>query len=79
MMEAAIIAESARWGDAREGERITVDSGRPSIRVPTLTVDHWRAEVANVRDNYMPRLHVETLDNFRNAGLASPLTVKQLL
>ncbi len=75
MMEAAIIAESARWGDAREGERITVDSGRPSIRVPTLTVDHWRAEVANVRDNYMPRLHVETLDNFRNAGLASPLTV----
>ena len=73
-MEAAIIAESARWGDAREGERITVDSGRPAVVVPTLTVDHWREEVANVRDNYMPRLDVETLDNFRQAGLLTPLT-----
>ena len=73
-MEAAIIAESARWGDAREGERITVDGGQPAVTVPTLTVDHWRAEVANVRDNYMPRLAVETLDDFRNAGLLTPLS-----
>ncbi len=73
-MEAAIIAESARWGDAREGERISIDSGRPAVIVPTITVDTWRAEVANVRDNYMPRLDVETLDNFQNAGLMTPVS-----
>ena len=60
--------------DAREGERISIDSGRPAVVVPTITVDQWRAEVANVRDNYMPRLAVETLDNFRGAGLITPLT-----
>ena len=72
-IEAAIIGESARWGDAREGERIAVDSGQPSIIVPTLTIDHWRQEVANVRDNYMPRAHTEGLDNFRDAGLLTPM------
>ncbi len=76
-IEAAIIGESARWGDAREGERITVDSGQPSIIVPTLTVDHWREEVANVRDNYMPRAHTEALDNFRDAGLLTPMAAPE--
>ena len=51
-IEAAIIAESARWGDAREGEQIVVDSGDAPVTVPTLTVDHWRAENLNVRNNY---------------------------
>jgi hypothetical protein len=51
-VEKAIIAESARWGDARKGESIVVSTGQPAVIVPTMTVNHWRAERNNVRDNY---------------------------
>jgi hypothetical protein len=63
-IERAIIAESARWGDAREGER-----GERGVIVPTMTVDHWRAERDNVRDNYMPRSHQLAIERFRADGL----------
>lgn len=43
-IEKAIIAESARWGDAREGERIRLDTGGPIETIPVMTVDHWRTE-----------------------------------
>ncbi len=69
VIESAMIAESARWGDAREGEVITVDSGQPSVVIPTMTVDHWRAERDNVRDNYFPQSHTLTLQRFIADGL----------
>ncbi|MCA9150698.1 MAG: chitobiase/beta-hexosaminidase C-terminal domain-containing protein, partial [Planctomycetales bacterium] len=54
-IEAAIIAESARWGDAREGEVRQIDNGGPMVTIPVMTVDLWRAERDNVRDNYFAR------------------------
>ncbi|RIK80473.1 MAG: hypothetical protein DCC68_10965 [Planctomycetota bacterium] len=68
-IEAAIVAESARWGDAREGESIVVDSGDPAVIVPTMTVNHWRAERDNVRDNYFPQSHTLTIDRLIADGL----------
>ena len=43
-IEKAIIGESARWGDAREGERHRLDTGGPTVTIPVMTVDHWRTE-----------------------------------
>lgn len=48
-IEAAIIAESARWGDTRAGDTVNVP---PSTVLPTMTVDLWRTENLNVRNNY---------------------------
>ena len=73
-IEQAIIAESARWGDAREGKRIRIDTRGPIATVPTITVDTWRAERANVRDNYFPEIHARYLQHFADAGLISPLS-----
>ena len=63
-IESAIIGESARWGDSREG--ITGDRG---VIVPTMTVDLWRAERDNVHDNYFAEARAVTLERFQNAGL----------
>ncbi|MCA9212180.1 MAG: lamin tail domain-containing protein [Planctomycetales bacterium] len=63
-IEKAIIGESARWGDAREGERITIQSGTPAVTVPTMTVNEWREERDKVRDIYIPensRLFLERI------------------
>ncbi len=68
-VEAAIIGESARWGDAREGERVTVESGQGTVTIPTMTVDHWRATIEDVRDNQLPLYHELTMERFRAAGL----------
>ena len=68
-VEKAIIAESARWGDAREGESIVVSGGQPAVIVPTLTVNHWRAERDNVRDNYIPEHRTRLLSRLVTDGL----------
>ena len=68
-IEAAIIAESARWGDAREGEVRQIDSGGPRVTIPTMTVDLWRAERDNVRDNYLPRSHELAVTRFQQDDL----------
>lgn len=68
-IEAAIVAESARWGDAREGESIVVDTGGPTVVVPTMTVNHWRTERDNVRDNYFPQSHALAIERFIADGL----------
>ena len=60
-VEAAIIGESARWGDAREGQVINVP---PQAVVPTMTVDHWRASIAEVHDDYFPQHHDLALSRF---------------
>ena len=63
-IEAAILAESARWGDAREGE-----TGAGDVIVPTMTIDLWRVERDNVHDNYFPQAHTLALERFTAAGL----------
>ncbi|MBN1851184.1 MAG: lamin tail domain-containing protein, partial [Pirellulales bacterium] len=67
-VEAAIIGESARWGDAREGEVVTIDSGEPSVTIPTMTVDHWRASRDEVIGYFEP-CHQLAMQRFRTAGL----------
>jgi hypothetical protein len=68
-IEAALIAESARWGDAREGEVRRIDDRGPNVTIPVMTVDLWRAERDNVRDNYFPQSHQLAIERFRSAGL----------
>ncbi|NQU26172.1 MAG: lamin tail domain-containing protein, partial [Candidatus Nealsonbacteria bacterium] len=68
-IEMAIIAESARWGDAREGQVIQIRSGQPTVTVPTLTVDHWRTERDIVHDVYIPGAHWRTVDRFQDDNL----------
>ena len=68
-VEAAIIGESARWGDAREGENVTVEGGQGTVTIPTMTVDHWRATIEDVRDNQLPLYHELTIQRFKEAGL----------
>ena len=60
-VEAAIIGESARWGDAREGEVINVP---PTSVVPLITVDQWRASIAEVV-GYVINLEDEALAGIR--------------
>lgn len=68
-IEKAIVAESARWGDSREGESSNAfgssnpPSGAPqhplyppgfATTVPTLTIDNWRANVNFVHEEVLP-------------------------
>ncbi len=73
-VEAAIIAESARWGDAREGEVINVP---PTTVVPLMTVDHWRDSVADVLGD-MPQYHSLAVSRLRSDGLFSNISAPQL-
>jgi hypothetical protein len=68
-IEPAMVAESARWGDAREGENVVINSGGPTVTIPTLTINHWRAERDNVRDNYFPQSHALAIARFLADGL----------
>jgi hypothetical protein len=65
-VEAAIIAESARWGDARQGEVVNVP---PITTVPLMTVNHWRASIADVHDEYIPESHPRTIERFTDDNL----------
>lgn len=66
---AAIVAETARWGDSREGEFSNAfgtsnpPAGAPThplyppgfaTTVPTLTIDNWRTNVNFVHDEVLP-------------------------
>jgi hypothetical protein len=64
-IEAAIIGESARWGDAREGEVVNVP---PTTTVPVMTVDHWRDSIAQVM-GYFSQSHDLAISRFTTAGL----------
>lgn len=69
MAEPAIVAETARWGDSREGEfsnafgTANPPPGAPThplyppgfaTNVPTLTIDNWRVNVNFVHDEVLP-------------------------
>jgi hypothetical protein len=47
-IDAAMIGETARWGDAREGESVVLKTGDPSVVLPVMTVDLWRESVQDV-------------------------------
>ncbi|WP_425396206.1 lamin tail domain-containing protein [Aeoliella sp.] len=64
-VEAAIIGESARWGDAREGEIVNVP---PQTAVPLMTVDHWRQSIDEVV-GYFPQSHDLAISRFTSDGL----------
>ncbi|TWT90307.1 CotH protein [Pseudobythopirellula maris] len=70
----AIVGESARWGDAREGEQINAP---PSTTVPLMTPALWEASIAEVV-GYFPESHNDTLaylanDDLWNGSVAAPL------
>lgn len=71
-IEKAVVAESARWGDAQEGggfmapPRIGPD-GRPESG--PLTREHWRREVQRLVTEYFPRRTQAVLDQLWRAGL----------
>lgn len=65
-IEAAIIGESARWGDARAGEIVNVP---PQTVVPAMTVNHWRNSIADVRDVIIPQSHSLAISRFQADGL----------
>ena len=65
-VEAAIIGESARWGDAREGEVVNVP---PTTTIPLMTVNHWRDSIADVHDQYIPQSHPLTISRLTADGL----------
>lgn len=55
-VEAALVAESARWGDQHNAEPYTVDA-------------HWRVERDRVRAEYLPQRSGVFLGQLRQAGL----------
>lgn len=81
--EAAIIGESARWGDAREGQTVTaytqsspfgIDPGivpTGSQTVPLMTVQQWRQNVDYVRDTYMVEAAPLFLTRMQSDGMLS--------
>lgn len=73
-VEAAIIAESARWGDAREGEVVNVP---PTTTIPVMTVNHWRNSIDAVRDQYIPQSHPLTISRLTAIGLFPSVAAPQ--
>lgn len=55
-VEAALVAESARWGDQHAGQPYTVDA-------------HWRVERDRLRADYLPQRSGVFLGQLRRAGL----------
>jgi hypothetical protein len=55
-IDRAMVAESARWGDARRA-------------APYRREVEWLAEIARLRDQYWPALHPIALERFRRVGL----------
>ena len=65
LLDAAIVAESARWGDYRRDAH--------SYKVGPYTLytrdEHWRPEVQRLLKDYFPRRSAVVLQQFREAGL----------
>jgi len=81
-IEKAIIGESARWGDAREGQSVTAYSSRSPLdenvtgaiprgnqTVPLITVDHWRDSVTYVNETFFPGAIDIFLQRMRNDSM----------
>jgi hypothetical protein len=64
-LDAAIVAESARWGDYRRD----VHSYKAGPYALYTRDDHWRPEVQRLLRDYFPRRTAAVLQQFREAGL----------
>jgi hypothetical protein len=64
IVEAAVIAESARWGSYRRDKHCR---GAPCV-LYTHT-DHWMPEFDRIVNNYLPQRTGIVINQFRNAGL----------
>lgn len=60
-IESAVVAESARWGDAANPDQ------------PPRTREHWREEVRRIHDDFIPRRHAVVLHQLWEHGLVSDL------
>ena len=69
-LETAIIAESARWGDAR------TDRGQ---RGPLTKNDHWLPEHNRIVNDYFPVRTENVIDNFRRRNLYPDLNAAEFL
>lgn len=61
----AIIGESARWGDAREGEDVNIP---PNTTIPLMTPTLWQNSIDQVI-GYFPQSHTDALSRFAADGL----------
>ncbi len=80
-IDSAIIGESARWGDAREGQQVVAYSSRSPLpsgtgavprgtqTIPLITVDHWRDSVTYVNETFFPGAFDIFLDRMRRDDL----------
>jgi hypothetical protein len=68
LLEPAILAESARWGDYR---RDVHPYKEPPYELYTRD-RHWRPEVNRLLKDYFPKRTTEVLGQFRAAGLCDP-------
>ena len=76
-IEKAMIGESARWGDAREGERHRLDSGGPLVTIPVMTVDLWREERERVINSILPTERELFLERLAEIDLVAPIAAPQ--
>jgi hypothetical protein len=71
-IEPAIIGDSARWGDIREGEVVRIVSGGPLVTIPVITVDLWRDAVETV-EGYFAEMRTNLLARLTGNGLYTSL------
>ena len=64
-LDAAIVAESARWGDYRRDAH----SYKVGPYMLYTRDDHWRPEVQRLLKDYFPKRTPAVLQQFREAGL----------
>ncbi len=86
-IEAAIIGESARWGDAREGQTVTAYSSlgpfndghipTGSQTIPLMTVDHWRDARDYVHDNFLVNANGLLVSRLTSDGLYTSLAAPE--
>ena len=65
VLDAAVVAESARWGDYRRD----VHPYKTGPYELYTREEHWRPEVKRLLENYFPRRTEAVLKQFREAGL----------
>lgn len=82
-VEPAIVGESARWGDAREGQNVTAytslgpfgDGHIPtgSQTIPLMGLTQWRESVGYIRDSYFMNAGELLVSRLTNDGLFTTL------
>ncbi len=68
VVDTAIIAESARWGDNRRDVMYAINNPTPPFYLYTRN-DHWLPEINRMATNYFPLRPATVLSQLRTAGL----------